>query len=216
MAMGPNQTKFYEHVNKLLETTSKATTDYWLSYSNFSTWRFWVLLALFILPLICLFIFIDRKKALLIGFYGLNIHIWFHYADTYGVMIRLWNYPYKVIPFMPMNLTLDASLVPVTFMLFYQWILKHNKNYYVYAIGLSAFLSFLLKPALTEFQFFRLTNGIHYFYLFIIYIAVACLAKWITNIFIYAEKDPEEHPSLPNESRFFLRKLLFRMKEKAR
>src|SRR5699024_6153519 len=73
----------------------------------------------------------DKSKALLLGFFGLNYHVWFSYTNSIGVGLGLWEYPYHVIPFLP-SFSLDAALVPVCFMLLYQWTLNHNKNIYLY------------------------------------------------------------------------------------
>src|SRR5699024_12644565 len=83
------------------------------------------------IPLIILFFSIDKSKALLLGFFGLNYHVWFSYTNSIGVGLGLWEYPYHVIPFLP-SFSLYAALVPVCFMLLYQLTLNHNKNIYLY------------------------------------------------------------------------------------
>jgi hypothetical protein len=185
--MGTEQTKQLIELNKLNEKVSILTFDYWQSYSNLNTWQFWFLFAMLVLPLIALYFFIDRKKIFLIGFFGFNIHVWFHYSDAFGVTHALWNYPYNVFPIL-VGFPLDAALIPVLFMFVYQWTLNKNKNYYLYATGLSAFLAFLFKPAMVTFGLFKLYKGMNYFYVFLIYIFVMLLAKWITNLFVYLSK----------------------------
>lgn len=189
--MGPEQTKQLDKINEMLENSSDAVNHYWISYSNPSTWQFWVLLALLLLPLIALPFLLDRRKALLIGFYGFNIHVWFHYCDLYTSTHGFTDFPYKVFPFLPVSLTLDTSLVPVTFMLVYQWTLNNNKNFYIYTALFCAFMAFLVKPAFVAFELFRIHNAMNYFYLFVLYLLIALISKLITNIFLHFEKDKQ-------------------------
>lgn len=169
-------------------TLSNAWEDYWQQYSNFGTWQFWLALAMAVLPLVLLYFVIDRRKAFHIGFFGFNVHVWFHYIDTYGVRNGLWDYPYQIIPVAAINFALDASLIPVLFMLLYQWTINHNKNYYVYLICLSIVLSFIFKPLLSALDFLELHKWANYFILFIGYIIIMLVSKWITNLFLYFER----------------------------
>ncbi|WP_134702835.1 hypothetical protein [Ammoniphilus sp. YIM 78166] len=218
--MESEQIKKLDEIGKLYEKASKLTIDYWQSYSSFNTWQFWFLLSLLVLPLVALYFFLDRKKAFHIGFYGYSVHMLFHYIDTYFYTNRLANYPYKVIPFLPTSLTLDTAFIPVSFMLLYQWTLNKNKNYYLYATGLCLFLSFLFKPALVAYGLFKMYKWVNYFHLFLGYLTVALLSKWITNVFLYFQKEaqasePRDEVKAPRERRFFLSRL-FSFRKKAR
>lgn len=161
--------------------------DYWSQYSNMSTWQFWMNSLFLIVPLVVIWFVIDRRKAFLIGFYGLNIHVWFTYADLIGTRSGFWEYPYRIMPFTSMNMALDVSLVPVSYMLLYQWILHHNRNYYWYAAGLSAFLAFLFKPFMVVLSLFQMYNGVTFFTLFLLNLTIMLVSKWITDIFLYLQ-----------------------------
>lgn len=161
--------------------------NYWQQYS-FATWQFWVGLILFLSPLVVLYFVIDRKKAFRIGFYGFNVHVWFNYIDNFGTSSGLWIYPFKVFPFLSVNATMEASFVPVAYMLVYQWALNRQRNYYVYATVLSAAFAFLLKPIMTWLHFFQMYQWVNYFYLFLGYMVIMLLSKWITDLFAYLQK----------------------------
>jgi hypothetical protein len=212
IVLGADQGKQFDQLSGMLEKSSAGIYQYWLNYSSPSTWQFWLLLGLLVLPLVALYFLIDRDRALLFGFYGFNVHVWFLYSDTYGATHRLWNYPYKVIPFLPTNITLDSSLVPVSFMLLYQWILRNNKSYYLYTALLAALFAFLFKPALATFGFFRMYRGMNYVYLFVLYVAIAFLSKWITNLFVHFEKQGNK----PAKARSVKLNRLFPLKQKAK
>ncbi|UGB28829.1 hypothetical protein [Metabacillus sp. B2-18] len=91
---------------------------------------------------------------------------------------------------MPVNFALDASLVPVTFMLVYQWCINNNKNIFLYGVLTSAFFSFLLKPVMVAWDLIKLGNGMNYFYLFLNYLGILIMAIVITKIFIYLKHHP--------------------------
>jgi hypothetical protein len=181
-----------KQLNGLKETSRELAqdwVDYWQTYSYFDTWQFWVNVALLIIPLIFLYIMLDRTKAFHIGFFGFAAHILSTYIDGYSTRFGHWEYPYKIIPLLPINFGLDTSLIPVVIMLVYQWTLNRNKNYYVALIIVAALFAFVLKPILSFFDLFQLSKGSNYFHLFLWYISGGILAKWVTNIFLSFEKN---------------------------
>jgi hypothetical protein len=185
--MNQQQQELYDDVIKLQKKAIELNTYYWKEYSSFDTWQFWMALFILIVPLIVLIFAIDREKIFLIGFYGFNIHAWFAYIDSFGAKSGLWAYPYQVIPFFP-SFPLDASLVPVTFMLVYQWTLNHNKNFYLYSFITACIFSFILKPLLVNFDLFVLNKNVNYFYLLIVYCFVFLFSRMVTKIFLLGKK----------------------------
>ncbi|MCD7035236.1 hypothetical protein LRR81_13395 [Metabacillus sp. GX 13764] len=161
--------------------------SYWQQHSGPDTWQFWVNVLLFVIPLIFLFLFIDRKRALLLGFYGYSIHILFTYSDAFSTSLGRIFYPYKLLPVLPVSFTLDTSFVPVAFMMMYQWTLNKKKNYYLYAVILSLFMAFVFKPLMAAIGLIQLKKAT-VFTLFAAYLAVSFGAKWITNLFLLAKK----------------------------
>lgn len=179
------QLETYEKIKSMQQHVNENLVDYWHSYSGLDTWQFWIILILFfLLPLVSVFFFIDGKNKLLIGFYGFNIHVWFGYIDRIGSENGYWGYPYKIFPFIPGNVSLDAALVPILFMYVYQWTLKTNKNFYIYSIGLSVFLSFVFKPIINMHELFKMHKGINFLHLFMFYCIIFIFSKIITNIFM--------------------------------
>lgn len=179
-----------EKLEKVRETTVKASNlsmEYWKEYSNIDSFPFWLVLLTLVVPLLVLIWKIDRRKMLLLGFFGLNYHIWFAYCNAGGIRRGLWEYPYEILPIMP-SFSLDAALVPVAYMLVYQWTLNHQKNFYLYSLILSIAFAFGLKPILVYFHFFHMYKFVNFFILFLFYIGIAIVAKIITNIFIKMQK----------------------------
>ncbi|MDF2789758.1 MAG: hypothetical protein K0S80_2856 [Neobacillus sp.] len=184
-----------EALHKLIKQQQEGASQwlkYWQEFSAFDTWQFWFHVVMFVSPLIILYFAMDWKRALQLGFYGFNIHVWFGYFDDFGSTQGLWTYPYKMLPFVAHSLGMDASLVPVLFILVYQWTIKHNKNYYIYTLLLSLFLSFILKPIFVMHNLFKFNTWVNYFHLFLCYIVIIVLSKVITDIFLRFQKNAKE------------------------
>ncbi|MGF7035630.1 hypothetical protein J2T17_006663 [Paenibacillus mucilaginosus] len=187
-------------LSELSNRASSLTYDwsvYWKTYSHLGTWQFWVYLLTFAVPLVALVILINRKLAFRIGFYGLVVHLLATYIDTYATTHRLWQYPYRILPVVPFSVGLDVSLIPVIYMLFYQWTLRRRKNYYLYLLILAAGFAFVFKPLLVFLGLFRLYEG-SYLLLFLFYLGGGLIAKWLTDLFKYAQSrslDPADDPA---------------------
>jgi hypothetical protein len=189
--MKEEQVKTLDKLKEIQENLGKDWIDYWFTYSSFDTWQFWLNVLMLIIPLIILYFSIDRRRAFHLGFYGYSVHILSLYIDGFALRYGFWEYPYKAIPFLPISFGLDTSLIPVTYILVYQWTLNHKKNYYLYLLITAFLFSFVFKPILVSLDLIRLTNGTNYFHLFLAYITGALLSKWITNLFHHFEKDGE-------------------------
>lgn len=187
--MNEEQRSIFDKIIEDYENLMSEGIDYWARFSNLDTWQFWVNVVFLILPLIVIWFSIDKKRALLLGFYGFNVHVWFTYIDSLGVNFGTWGYPFKAIPLFPVSFALDVSLIPVVYMLVYQWTLNHRKNYYLYLTITSAFFAFIFKPILVWSGLFILLKGFNYFHLFLGYLVIMLVSKWISNIFVHFQRN---------------------------
>lgn len=146
------------------------------------------MLALFVIPLVILYLYIDRRNLFLICFYGWNIHVWFTYVDQIAVRYGYWSYPYRLIPYIAYSFVIDSSLIPVTLMLVYQWTMKHNKNFYIYSIGAAFALAFIIKPLMVQLNMLDIHKGMNYFYFFIVNTVILLFSKLMVNIFLSIHK----------------------------
>jgi hypothetical protein len=188
--MKEEQIELLNKIRNMAEETTKLQIEYWNSFSDFGAWQFWIVVLMLIVPLIFLILLIDRSKILLLGFFGLNYHIWFAYTNVIGIDLGLWEYPYQIVPFLP-SFALDASLVPVAFMLLYQFTLNHNKNIYLYSLLLSGFFAFFLKPIMVNIHLFKMNDWVNYFHLFLFYMLFFIVSKLITNVFLWLQQRQE-------------------------
>jgi hypothetical protein len=187
-----NQLSKISHLQKLQLDQTNSWFKYWNQYSDYHNWQFWFILALLLIPLIVLFMYMDRKKVLLLGFFGYNVHVFFTYIDVFGANHVYWFYPYQIFPLLSSSFPLDVSFIPVSFILVYQWTLNRNKNYYLYTFILSAVLSLIFKPILSTLGLFQLQRGAQYWHLMILYFVIAIISKLITNLFLYLQHKSEK------------------------
>jgi len=181
-------------LNEILSKQDDVVTmwlEYWRDFSTWETWQFWAIVSMLIVPLIIVYFTIDKNKVFHIGFFGFNIHTWFTYSDAIAMRTSHVTYPYQAIPILPVNFALDASLVPVSFMLLYQWCINHNKNVFFYGAVLSALFAFIFKPLLVFINLMQINKGMNYFYLFLNYLIILFLAIIITKVFTYLRKKGE-------------------------
>ncbi|MCA0174001.1 CBO0543 family protein [Bacillus sp. RAR_GA_16] len=174
--------KQFEHIVSLKKELESTTIEYWRQFSDYSTWQFWVILAMLIIPLIVLFLFIDRKKIFLLGFFGFSVHVLAAYLDALGVRKSWWDYPYIAIPQLPSSVSIDASFIPVYMIFLYQWCLNKEKNYWLYGSLSAIAFTFLFKPLLIGLHLFELYTN--WFVLLAAYLFVIYAAKLLTDLFI--------------------------------
>ncbi|WP_121662002.1 CBO0543 family protein [Metabacillus litoralis] len=179
--------EFDQIVNERKNST-ELLNSYWTEYSGPSTWQFWLLLLLFLLPLVVTYFKIDRNKAFEIGFYGYSIHILISLGDLYGINMGYWNYPYQIIPSLP-SLSIDTSLVPVCYLFVYQFTLKNKTKFYLYSVLVSGIFAFVIKPIMVQTGFFKMYQNVNYIHLFLLYLLLFLAARFISYIFKRLNKE---------------------------
>lgn len=173
----------FEKAVKLRAESTQIFMDAWKQSSVFYSFEFWLIVAIFLVPLLILVFKIDRSNIFLIGFYGYSINFIGSMINLIGVNLGFWNYPIQMIPAIP-SIAYDTSLVPVTYMFIYQWSLNKNKNYFILALIASIIFSFLIEPLFSSLNLFKLYPGITYVHRLICYVGLSILAWAITAIFL--------------------------------
>ncbi len=177
----------FDKAVQLREDSTDLFIQIWKEYHLYSTLEFWIMVSVLVVPLVILFFKIDKSKIFLIGFYGYSVHVILAYGDIYGMNAGYWHYPFQLLPALP-SLSVDASIVPVGCMLMYQWTLNHNKNYYIYAVLTAGGFALVFKPLLVGLGLFKLYGKANYIYLFVGYVLLLLTAKFVTNVFLWAQK----------------------------
>lgn len=107
-------------ITQMTKDLTQARIANWLVHDLF-TWQWWFILALLIVPWIVFYYAADRKKLPSLCLYGAFNFIVIFMLDLTGFENALWTYPHKVLPFGPFIAYVDASPLPVIYMLEYQY-----------------------------------------------------------------------------------------------
>ncbi|WP_042148290.1 hypothetical protein [Paucisalibacillus sp. EB02] len=157
--------------------------SYWKEFSSIDSWQFWFVVLLLITPLFILYFAIDRTKMFEILFFGLSVHMLWTYVDIVLGSSTLFVHQYFIIPILPFAFSITSSVLPVGFMLVYQYCLNHNKNFYIYTILLSAVFSFGFLSLERLMGLVDFNRGMNEIYVFLLDLGVVYLSYWLT-IFI--------------------------------
>lgn len=116
----------------------------WLE-NEFFTWEWWVLLIFFIIPWLIWFKLSKREllvESLLFGAMIIIITITF---DTVGLQFSFWDYPVEFLPVIPGAFPFDVSMVPVAFMLLFQYFGKW-KSFIIAQVFMALVYAFVGEP----------------------------------------------------------------------
>ncbi|UOR13509.1 CBO0543 family protein [Halobacillus amylolyticus] len=107
-------------IHELEQKTLRIDKEKWIEYELF-TWNWWLLVAFLIMPWIIWTKLIDRTRILEIVLIGLLAIIITTLLDIFVTEVEFWVYPTELIPGFPRAFAFDVSMIPVAFMLLYQY-----------------------------------------------------------------------------------------------
>jgi hypothetical protein len=176
-----------QHLEKIYrkgQETSSLFSSYWEKYSDFGNWHFWLVLASLIIPLVLLYFTVDRKRIFEVFFFGYTVHIMWTYTElaltNSGYVIR----GYYLTPLLPRSINITASVLPIGFLLLYQYCTNHKKSFMLYTLVLSAVFAFILAPIEGALNIIELKKGITSFHFYVIDLIIAFLAYWFTRFIL--------------------------------
>ncbi|AGT32068.1 hypothetical protein M493_08975 [Geobacillus genomosp. 3] len=158
--------------------------SYWNDYSNVGTWQFWLIVVFLVAPVLLLVFTVDRRRILEVFFFGYTVHILWTYAYIALENAMYLSPRYFLTPFLPFALNITASVLPVGFLLLYQYCTNRNKNFYAYTLLLSAVFAFGLASLEQWLGLLDLHRGLHKFHLFLIDLAIVFIAYGVTRFLV--------------------------------
>ena len=164
-------------IEQLQTTLQDISIQHWLNYELF-TWQWWFKLILVTIALIMLFKLIDKKNLFKILTFGFIIGLIAITLDNIGINFVLWDYPIRFLP-IEFFIFHDTILVPVTFMLIFQYFPKWDK-FIIVQVLLSVFGAFIVEPFYVLIGIYKQITWQH-IYSFIMYILIAIVCKFITD-----------------------------------
>jgi len=169
-----------EQLAEMMRLITQARIEYWLR-DVFGSWRWWVLLLLFIAPWVVWYKLADKKKLPELALFGLMVMVSTITLDELGFALSLWSYPADVIPIFPRLTSVDYTVLPISFTLTYQYF-PTWKSFFWALVVISGVFSFVVEPIIAYLGFYVVIKWF-YWYSFILYIATTLLLRWIARKF---------------------------------
>ncbi|HWJ79907.1 MAG TPA: CBO0543 family protein [Niallia sp.] len=190
--MTTSQNELINQFRELGKVVDNLSVDYWTEYASFNTWQFWLNLIFLFVPLLVLLRFIDRSQIFRILFFGFTIHALMNYFDSIAVGKGFVFHPYPIFPLFDINLSVNTSFIPVTFMLFYQYGVNKKKNMYIVGLVAALFTGIILGSLDDAIDLLRVYKGTNIFFIFLVDYIEFLLAYWLTCFFNRMRKKQEE------------------------
>ncbi|WP_248924630.1 CBO0543 family protein [Paenibacillus hamazuiensis] len=166
----------FDDVMKAREQLTELSYQHWL-HDDFLSWKWWLQLALSVIPWFIWWKISDKKRIHEILLYGLLTGIMAITLDNIGTDLIWWSYPDKLFQMIPPMFPADYTLVPCSLMVVYQ--LTATWRTFLFAnVILAAFNTLVGETLFIKLGFYRLHSW-HLSYSFLFYIAAAMLARWI-------------------------------------
>ncbi|MGO4889936.1 CBO0543 family protein [Anaerobacillus sp. MEB173] len=166
-------------IKMLREALKETWFEHWLNVNVF-TLEWCIIVISIVLPLFIFWKLVDKKRLREIIFVGITVALIGFSLDQIGSSLLLWTYPYTLTPLMveafdPANF----SILPVIYMLIYQWFAKWKS--YVYAHIIFAFFAAFVGENIYEWLgLYELTNWQHIFSV-PFYFLIGLFIKWFVN-----------------------------------
>ena len=154
--------------------------DLWV-HNNVFTFQWWLLGIFLIAPWFLWWKLVDKQRLAEILLYGLMVLISASYLDEIGSELTLWVYPYKFLPVFKQLTTANFTMLPIIYMLIYQYF-ERWKSFLTASI-LMAIAFLFLGEALRWLGIYRIYHWNH-IYSFSIYITMALFLRWLTKTIV--------------------------------
>lgn len=200
--------EYWSQIYEKKDELSSLLSSYWHDYSSIGDWQFWIVAFMFVAPIILLYFIVDRTRILELFFFGYTVHLLWTYID-----IALGRNGYVVhtsflTPYLPNAINLTASVLPVSFLLLYQYCTNRNKNFYLYTLGVCALFSIIFAIMERYLGLVELGKGMTQLFLYLIDVGVVFVAYGFTKVILKASR--KGGSAQPSEVKFNL------FKQKAR
>ncbi|WP_404458112.1 hypothetical protein [Oceanobacillus kapialis] len=184
-----NEEQLYDKIYQVKEQLSQLNQHFWEKFSDFDTWYFWFNLMSIFLPLLILYVVLDRKRLFEISFYGYTTHVLWSNTDSILSSANYLNHPHSLSYLLPVGFSVTTVIFPVSFMLIYQYCTNRNKNIFLYFIGFSAVFAFGFGGFSLLVGLLEMNKGMNLFYLFLIDLVISFMAYGFTKLFIKIKHD---------------------------
>lgn len=180
-----NFEQIFEEIVATQRKLTEMTYEIWAGHCVF-TFQWWLQTIFLFAPWYLWWKLVDRKRLKEILLYGLLFIIFTTYLDEIGSELTLWAYPYKITPVFPRLITVDITVLPVAYMLIYQYF-QTWKSFSIATALAAAVCAFIGEPILIWLKIYKIYNWNH-IYSFFIYITMAISLRWLTKTIAAKQK----------------------------
>lgn len=148
-----------DEVFSIQSAADAAGRDFWFNNVVFTN-KWWLLVALTIFPIILWWRVVDRKRFFEITTYGLLVVVLAGLLDAIGVELDAWEYKYDLVPLLDVFIVYDISILPVSYMLIYQYF-RTWRSFAIAHVIIALVFAFILEPLLVWLDVYQLINWKH-------------------------------------------------------
>lgn len=123
----------------------QARYENWIN--NVLSIRWWILVLCLIIPWFIWYRLLDKKRIQEMFLYSFATSFTAILLDEAGASLTLWIYPVDIVPFSPIMITANFTLVPIIFTLIYQYF-PDWKSFIAVNVVLTLVFSFVCEPIL--------------------------------------------------------------------
>lgn len=176
-----------------------AAVQWQLTSARFQEWmdnevfrfRWWLLLAVFILSAIIWWKLVDRSRLHEIALFAGMTCIIILVLDELGEEMTLWDYPVEIFPLFPPISAIDLASLPMVYSLLYQYF-RTWKSFTIASFIFSAVSCFVLEPLFVLSGIYQMITWKSYYGL-PLYFAIALFAKVMIN---WVQSTESKHKAL--------------------
>lgn len=180
----------FQHIIDAHSVFLQLRYEHWIHYEVYTV-IWWLLLCLWILPWVVWLAIVDHERIAEIYCYGITIMFITTLLDTIGSVQGLWAYPIKIIPSMPELEPIDWGILPVTYMLIYQFFPRW-KEFIIVQIITAILYSFVGEPFLVKILKVYLILNWKSIYSFPIYLLLAIITRILIKYLFHMQKHYEK------------------------
>ncbi|MFD1040460.1 CBO0543 family protein [Virgibacillus byunsanensis] len=167
--------------NEVLETNEKLVQlriEHYFENVIFSN-QWWFLIGVTIAIWIIWAFLVDKSRVKTILFVGFITSFIALLLDDIGLSLALWTYPYLLTPFSNQFQPVDLAIVPVGYMLVYQYFIRWRLFLFVLTL-VSIFAIFVVEPMFIKFDLYLQLRWEHW-YSGPFYIVIGIFVKWLAD-----------------------------------
>lgn len=165
-------------------------------YMHLFTMRWWFILGIIAIAYAIWWKYVDKRRLTQILLFGSFIAVFRVILDDAGSSAALWLYSVKPLPLGHALFLNDLTVVPLAFMLIYQYC-RTWKNFFIWSIIAEAGFSFAFLPLLIQLDVLRLYHWQLYYTFFIMLTAVTVMRAIILTVIKVERNSGANYSHLP-------------------